>query len=631
MIELFWPNGKRKRFVEFRDGKRSGCDQMWSEEGILVDEGFYEDGIPVGVHKRWNKKGNLIEEITYLDLKRRNYRHWDDEGVLRTEAIWHGDQYQERAWDRFERCWVEKKEYIPRLISKCIVPECARDDGFAILMDRFPKLGLLYPTMKKKFSKFEFLKPFDIGHAEVVIIFGLKMGAPYFQLKSWLHERPQRKIIFIEENFAYFIANSPHVSILRDPQLFLDTHFVPEKYPYHRVEIIGLSSLKKLEALRKITLSHALHQDRLHGYQPFHNFVQNVRRFRHSFYANKMKGKFAGIPAIVCGAGPSLQKTIPFLKKVADRALIIAGGSTLAALSSQGVPIHFGIAIDPNLEEYRRLKNSFAFDTPLLYSTRVHPDIFQTCSGPFGYMRSGIGGSPEVWLEEELGLVDPMIGENLSPESISVTTICVAWAQYLGCNTIALSGVDLAYTNRKRYATGVDGDEEVSFLEQEREKSTADRIVRRKNRKNGWIYTAVRWIMEAAALSHFAKKHSEIQWFNLTDEGLPIQGIPYTEEIHFSQKYDLKKRIDEEIAKAPMLYNDDKLRELKESLDRIVEHLEIITGQKKGSCYLSELEIQEELAKDILFYDIHEVVGLGNWSEFLNLAKQYQTQLTLYQ
>lgn len=625
---IHWPNGKVKRSVDFLDGKRCGSDRMWNEEGTLVDEGFYENGIPIGVHKRWNAKGNLIEEITYFDGKR-NYCLWDDEGNLRAEAKWIGHEYIERAWDRFQKVWVSKEEFSPRMITDGVVPEGMREDGLSILMERFPLLGLMYPSLKTIEAQFEFLKPFDIGKADVVIIFGLRMGAPYFQLKDWLHEKPNRKIIFIEEQFAYFIANSPHVSLLKDPQVFLENQFVPEKYPFHRVEILGLTSAKKLNALRKITLAHALHQDRLHGYQPFRNFMQNVKQFPHSFYANALKDKFRDVPAIVCGAGPSLQKAIPALKKLADRALIIAGGSTLAALSSQGVPIHFGIAIDPNLEEYRRLKNSFAFDTPLLYSTRVHPDVFQTCSGPFGYLRSGIGGILEVWMEEELRLLDPLIGENLSSESISVTSICVAFAQYLGCRTICLSGVDLAYTNQKRYADGVCADVDNSFQEIDAEKSAADRILRRKNRKGQWIHTAVRWVMEAAALSHFAKKHPEIRWINTTEGGLKIQGIPYQEicELNFPQIFDLKTRITQEIAKAPMSTHAEKIEELKTSLDRVIQHLEVLAGEKPGSEALAELEIQDEIASDLLFYDVNEILGVGAWKEFLNLARKYHAVL----
>jgi antitoxin component YwqK of YwqJK toxin-antitoxin module len=40
-VVLYWPNGKMKRKCSFQNGVRHGLDQMWNEEGVLVDEGRY--------------------------------------------------------------------------------------------------------------------------------------------------------------------------------------------------------------------------------------------------------------------------------------------------------------------------------------------------------------------------------------------------------------------------------------------------------------------------------------------------------------------------------------------------------------------------------------------------------------
>jgi antitoxin component YwqK of YwqJK toxin-antitoxin module len=107
---LYWPNGNVKRRCSFRKGVRWGRDCMWSEEGVLVDEGEYENGKPTGRHRRWSQKGQLLEEIVYLDEKRFDFRQWDEKGNLRTEAVWaDGVNYRERVWDRFQNIWIEKE------------------------------------------------------------------------------------------------------------------------------------------------------------------------------------------------------------------------------------------------------------------------------------------------------------------------------------------------------------------------------------------------------------------------------------------------------------------------------------------------------------------------------------------
>lgn len=43
-VQLFWPNGKLKRRVHFSKGIRQGNDEMWDEEGTLIDRAVYEFG-----------------------------------------------------------------------------------------------------------------------------------------------------------------------------------------------------------------------------------------------------------------------------------------------------------------------------------------------------------------------------------------------------------------------------------------------------------------------------------------------------------------------------------------------------------------------------------------------------------
>ena len=528
--------------------------------------------------------------------------------------------------------------------------------NLSLLMERFPRLALLAPTWPRGPTHLEELKAPNPGKAEALYIYGMGGGAPYFQLKPWLRENGGRKLIFLEDDpshFSSWLFEDTAKELLSDPQVHLtllssreDIQFLAEMFPLKRVEILSLPSRKgsrfrslKLQLLRKTTLSHALYIERIHGYQPVQNFVRNLEQMPHSFFANRLQGAFKGVPAIVCGAGPSLQHAIPQLKTLTNQALLIAGGSTLAALSSQGILPHFGVAIDPNLEEYRRMKNSFAFEVPLLYSTRVFPSIFQTCNGPFGYMRSGIGGLLEVWMEEELGLMDPMIGEHLSPESISVTAICTAWAEFLGCNPILFSGVDLAYTGNKRYAAGVMEEGETPFAALDAEKSAADRILKRKDRKGQPIYTAVRWIMEAASLSHYARKHKDIQFINTTDGGLGFKKVPFISLSEAATKYltrssDLYRQVHEQIVQAAMpAHTQDligqKMKELRASLDQIIYHLEILSGKKEGSKPLAELELQDEMAMPYLFYDIHHLFSQEDkWSRFLDLALKYKISLS---
>lgn len=527
--------------------------------------------------------------------------------------------------------------------------------NLSLFLERFPKLGLLAPTWPLTEEVTESIGDIDLSKVEALYIYGLGQGASYFSVCAWLKENPDRQLIFLEDepgHIASFLYTRQAKKILSDPQVHLELiskrgeelRSLAQQFPFDHFEVLALPSRKKgrfpsvrLQLLRQTTLSQALHLDRLYGHQLFEHFLQNLRHLPASFYANRLKDRFQGIPAVVCGAGPSLQQALPHLRELEERALLIGGGSTLAALSAEGILPHFGMAVDPNPEEFERLKNSFTFEMPLLYSTRVFPAVFQAMNGPFGYLRSGIGGALELWLEEALGLLDPLVGTHLPVESLSVTEMCIAWAQFLGCRPIFLSGVDLAYTKNKRYAPGVSENSEISLNLIDSEKKASDRILKRRDREGKSIATAVRWIIEAKNISHFAKKHPEVPFFNTTEEGLPLKGIPFiplkkVKERYLQRTWHLRRLVWEEISASHMPLNtkeviDRKMEELKISLDQIISHLEILSEKKPGSKALAEYELGEE--SPLLFYDIPSVLNRALARRFRPWPKQKEEERAL--
>ena len=531
-------------------------------------------------------------------------------------------------------------------------------ENLALLMERFPAIGILASEFSEGEKGSEDLSNWKIPSRdlELLYIYGLFSGV-YQSVKKWLDEGSHRRVVFLESEksvFGAFLQNGKSKELLSLPQVEISLlpsgrgldgalQSLAEKYPVKTLDVIGLPSRKnsrfrsiRLKLLRKTTLTHALFMDRSHGYQPFLNFVSNSLHLADSFYLNSMKNAFQGIPAIICGAGPSLKGAFETIQRFENRALIFAGGSAVAAFSAAGIWPHFCVAIDPNQEEFQRMKNSFAFEVPFLYSTRIHPGVFQAVNGPFGYLRSGIGGVSELWIEEELGLIEPLIGEKLSSESITVTAIAVAAAQWLGCNPIVLAGLDMAYTGGKRYEPGVGVDEGPGGLKEVR--TAADRILTKIDRSGKRVVSAVRWVMESASLSHYAKAHPEIRFINTTEGGIGFEEIEYQpleKVLEFSKEYDLRGEIHSRIARSNLGRSasmiSQKIKGLGESLEKVIGHLKILSGEAPGSMALAEIEMQEEIAYSCLFYDqslvLSQMLSLRpqekKWPLFLKLARKY--------
>jgi hypothetical protein len=221
----------------------------------------------------------------------------------------------------------------------------------------------------------------------------------------------------------------------------------------------------------------------------------------------------------------------------------------------------------------------------------------------------------------------------MSDESMSVTTLALSFAAHIGCKTIVLSGVDLAYTGGKRYAPGVCSQMNATMVAP---KHACDRLLRRKNKTGKYLTTAVRWVMEAASLAAFAKKHPHIRWINATERGLDVGGFETLSleaafASHMRTFFDIRGKIAREIQLHPMpKISEDILRKLYESIIRTVGHLEILAGVQQGSKALAEWDLQEELAVQVLFSDMPIILAqaqhlrvTSGWDLYLEIVRRY--------
>jgi hypothetical protein len=467
---------------------------------------------------------------------------------------------------------------------------------------------------------------------DLLYIWGLPGFSTLERLIVWKKAKPSRLLVLVESHLGKvvpFLEQLQVRGLLSKDLLFTievlkegAIHRWAKMRPRDRLEVVALLSYRDSEykairqqLLEATALSHALLQDRLQGHQLFQQFLDTISILPTSFYANRWKDAFRGVPAVICGAGPSLEEALPWIRELAASpasALVITGGSALPVLSRHGIWPHFGVAVDPNLEEYRRLKHYTGFEVPFLYATRLFPACFQTVSGPFGFMHSGVGGMWDFWLSEALGMNEPLLGSVLEEGSMSVTALCLSWAHLLGCSPLILAGVDLAYVQGKHYAQGaVASGTEVTIKQS---LSAADRLVKVYDRSGQDLYTANRWLMEARAYDQWARTLHRGQIFTLSEQGLVIQAIPpcSLQEATLKTPHLPSRSLRQEIASwVDRTWMSDetqavlatKYRELQEGIDRIEAHLEVMVGKKSGSLILAEIELEEDPIFQMLFYD----------------------------
>lgn len=157
--------------------------------------------------------------------------------------------------------------------------------------------------------------------------------------------------------------------------------------------------------------------------------------------------KFAGIPAIVVAAGPSLEKNVNLLSRVKDKFLIIAVDTAFRQLAIRGITPDIVCAADPSYE------NSLDFvgvedrkDVILAFEPMSHPDIPRVFQGP--KMLMTFGGGILGWLEK---FREP-VGSLSCWGSIATTTFDMA--RKFGCDPIIFIGLDLSFQDGRLHARG---------------------------------------------------------------------------------------------------------------------------------------------------------------------------------
>lgn len=518
----------------------------------------------------------------------------------------------------------------------------------------------------------EWFRSLPLKDVPLLMVYGVGLGYYYDAAKEWLKKDPKRHLIFLEDDLAVIhklLETERGSQILQDKQVQL-LYFRNLKDEEGTFEVlywnfvltrIAVSALKSyadkkghiLEQLRHKIVHDAAIKNALvdeymrYGGAFFINFYQNMLCLGDSYLGNRFFGKFPGVPAIICGAGPSLAKNVALLGTLLDKAVVFAGGSAMNVLNASSFVPHFGAGIDPNPMQLERLNASQGYEVPYFYRNRMFHDAFKMIHGPHLYVTGSGGYDISEFFEEKF-----KINADFLDEGHNVVNFCVQIAYEMGCNPIIFVGMDLAFTGMKAYAPGVIEDATVSQttildVEEEEEKAFLKEDVNGKP-----VYTLWKWIAESEWLGDFAKNHPNISMINCTEGGLGFPGVPNVtlEEAakkHLNRAYEFKNRVHGETQNSAIPHVTYRkvanvMKELSIGLKRTIEHFNVLLeesdrtiakikeGQdataQSGRAALAEIELAEEPAykyvvdifnavySRVLNRELHEI-NIGRHSE----------------
>lgn len=325
----------------------------------------------------------------------------------------------------------------------------------------------------------------DNNSHDGVVLFGMGLG---YHLAALRRRRPRICIVVIE----------PDPTVLR---LTL-RHHAPEWWCRYGPDIVAAPEDhdQTAEFLRRNGVSEPLFLP-LHGVASYYheeartaeanleNFRRRrrvnrntLRRFGKLWVRNTLRNLAGGIPrtgiealehalpdvpAVVCGAGPTLDEVLPFLPALRRRCLIVAVDTAAPVLQRAGVDPHIVVVSDPqywntrHMDQVRSGKRIDARDHPLLVAEpATHPRVFRLWRGP-GLIAASLFPIGE-FIDRRMGRRHKLGAGG------SVATAAWDLARFMGATRVYLAGIDLGFPFSRTHCGG-------SFFE-ERMIRTAHRL-----------------------------------------------------------------------------------------------------------------------------------------------------------
>lgn len=188
---------------------------------------------------------------------------------------------------------------------------------------------------------------------------------------------------------------------------------------------------------------------REHGAPYLLNTLSNLRALATEGDVASLDQASPGMPAILVGAGPSLDDAMPALRDAQKSALIISVDTALRPLLAAGISPHLVVAVDPGEANARHLWDLPPCpETYLVTEASVDPIGLEHFRGRT-FLFSVSDHEPWPWLKAH--------GHSRGRLRAwgSVLTSAFDLALRMGCDPIVFTGADLAYTGSRPYCQGV--------------------------------------------------------------------------------------------------------------------------------------------------------------------------------
>ncbi|GAB4235463.1 MAG: hypothetical protein Tsb0021_15010 [Chlamydiales bacterium] len=479
-----------------------------------------------------------------------------------------------------------------------------------------------------------------VSKFSTIFIYGIGLGYFYDALREWLHEFPDRQLVFFETDLTLFKALcmvETGYKILNDHKVALayisDQRKISEAVKETVLISLGFPVKKKIMNFTALPYHQLFQKEnyreirgKTYGYEEMlyisaealrddsiihENIFGNLVSLSNAYNGKTLINLFQGLPAIICGGGPSLGKELEILKTMKQQAVIIGAGAGANILGYHHIRPHLCVGLDPNLIQYARFLTQNLYEVPLFFFNRLHRECIKSWEGPLVYIGTK-HNNPIKWIEEELG---SLVDEDFFG-GFSVANFGVALAKLLGCDPIVTLGIDLSKRKNQGYSSGVITHPVVGKA---KAKMEIERIpFTRSHMGDSESTTTMQFLQEARWFSTFREKFPQTRFINASIGGMEIEGF---EELSLSElknqintlPKDIENELDAAIFSLKQFSYEKiflKLREWKDILIKIREEsgnlIEVLLTSKEIA--ISAVAIKENIEAKLDSYELFKEV-----------------------
>ena len=246
------------------------------------------------------------------------------------------------------------------------------------------------------------------------------------------------------------------------------------------------------------------------------NTLENLPLLAKSPDIGQLANRFADVPFVLVGAGPSLDESIDFLRSARGKAIVVCSNSSYRKLVNSGIRPHLVVTADPMPPTLQGFENISLDNVPLAAPFSALPEIIRR-----------FAGRVITWntLNPIVANLRQKTGNNPGTQILEKGTVssCVLdISRVLGCRKVLFIGQDMAIRQDGKYYV-----EDSAYGDSGSHYTSIDRVQNLPGNTKEKVPVEGRLFVYLKTFEEFIAQNPQVQYRNLAEFGALVKGAPY--------------------------------------------------------------------------------------------------------